>query len=66
MSMWELGLIALVALIVIGPKRIPEVVRQCGRWWVRMRKMRNSIKAEGESLLKEKPKDKADEDKGKQ
>lgn len=28
----ELGVIALVALIVIGPKDLPKVMREAGRW----------------------------------
>ena len=29
---WELGLIAVVALLVIGPERLPGVARTVGRW----------------------------------
>lgn len=29
---WELILIAVVALLVVGPERLPELVRESGRW----------------------------------
>ncbi|MEW8587286.1 MAG: twin-arginine translocase TatA/TatE family subunit, partial [Candidatus Thiodiazotropha sp.] len=29
---WELTIIALVALIVIGPERLPKVARTAGLW----------------------------------
>jgi len=29
---WELLLIAVVALIVVGPEKLPKVVRVCGLW----------------------------------
>lgn len=29
---WELLLIAVVALVVVGPERLPKVVRVCGLW----------------------------------
>jgi sec-independent protein translocase protein TatB len=29
---WELLLTAIVALVVVGPERLPKVVRVCGLW----------------------------------
>jgi len=29
---WELALIGVVALIIVGPERLPGVVRTAGRW----------------------------------
>lgn len=29
---WEILLIAVVALIVVGPEKLPKVVRVCGLW----------------------------------
>ena len=29
---WELGIIAVVALLVIGPERLPGVARSVGKW----------------------------------
>ena len=29
---WELAIIGIVALLVIGPERMPEMVRTIGQW----------------------------------
>ena len=41
---WELGLIALVALVVIGPERLPKVARTAGMWLGRGRRFISSVK----------------------
>lgn len=43
---WELTVIAVVALIVIGPERLPKVARTVGLWVGRMRGMVLSVKAD--------------------
>ena len=40
----ELLVIGLVALIVIGPKRLPEVARAAGRWAGRLRRFVSDVK----------------------
>ncbi len=49
---WELGLIALVALVVIGPERLPKVARTTGKWVGRGRRMLNTVKADIEREIK--------------
>ena len=44
--MQELMLIALVALLVIGPERLPETLRTLGLWLGRLRRSFNSVKNE--------------------
>ncbi|CAG0934076.1 Sec-independent protein translocase protein TatB [Thermoflexales bacterium] len=39
----EIALIALVAFIVLGPERIPGVMRQLGSWLRRLRETTNNI-----------------------
>ncbi len=49
---WELSLIALVALLVIGPERLPKVARVVGLWIGRGRRMIGSVKADIEREIK--------------
>jgi Tat protein translocase TatB subunit len=47
----EVAVILMVALIVFGPKRLPEIARQIG-WAMReLRKMQDSLKSEMDSVL---------------
>ena len=43
---WELGLIMVVALLVIGPERLPGAARVVGMWLGRARRMFNTVKAD--------------------
>jgi len=43
---WELALVALVALVVIGPKDLPRVARLAGLWLGRARRTLASVKDE--------------------
>ena len=43
---WELSVIALVALIVIGPDKLPAVARNVGKWVGRIRRFVNQIKSD--------------------
>lgn len=49
---WELTLIGVVALIVIGPERLPGVARTAGLWFGRMRGFVSSVKADIDKQLK--------------
>jgi len=49
---WELSLIGLVALLVIGPERLPKVARIVGLWIGRGRRMISSVKADIEREIK--------------
>ncbi len=50
---WELGLIGLVSLLVIGPEKLPTVARLAGFWLGKARNMVASVKAEIKEELKE-------------
>jgi sec-independent protein translocase protein TatB len=39
----EIALVVLIAFIVLGPERIPEVMRQLGKWTRQLREMVNNI-----------------------
>lgn len=42
----ELVMIGLVALLVVGPERLPELVRTTGRWLGRAQRMARELRAE--------------------
>lgn len=43
---WELTVIGVVALLVIGPERLPRVARTAGLWMGRARRFVSSVKAD--------------------
>jgi sec-independent protein translocase protein TatB len=43
---WELTIIGIVALLVIGPERLPRVARTAGLWLGRARRFVASVKAD--------------------
>jgi sec-independent protein translocase protein TatB len=47
----ELLVVAVVALIVFGPQRLPEIARTVGRWLNEMRRMASDVRAEFEAGL---------------
>ncbi len=47
----EILVILVVALIVFGPKRLPEVGRQVGHAMRELRKMQDNVRAEIDSVL---------------
>lgn len=49
---WELLLIGLVALVVIGPERLPKVARVVGLWVGKARNTLGSVKAEIDREIK--------------
>lgn len=49
---WELSIIAVVALIVIGPERLPKVARTAGHWIGRGRRFVANVKADIDKEIK--------------
>jgi len=49
---WELTIIAVVALLVIGPERLPKVARTAGHWIGRGRRFVASVKADIDREIK--------------
>ncbi len=43
---WELALVMLVALLVVGPERLPELAAQAGRWIGRVKRLASSFKSD--------------------
>jgi len=49
---WELALIGVVALLVIGPERLPAVARTAGAWWGKFSRFVGGVKADIDRELK--------------
>lgn len=49
---WELSLIFVVALIILGPERLPRAARTVGLWVGKARQMLSSVKADIDRELK--------------
>lgn len=43
---WELVVVGVVALLVIGPKDLPAMIRTVGKWTGKMRHFANAVKTE--------------------
>lgn len=43
---WELVVVLVVALVVVGPERLPQLARTAGLWIGRMRRMVDSVRAD--------------------
>ncbi|AXV66675.1 MULTISPECIES: Sec-independent protein translocase protein TatB [Pseudoalteromonas] len=46
MGMWELVVVLIVGLIVLGPERLPVAIRTVSRWMKTLKSVANSVKAE--------------------
>lgn len=49
---WELMVIAVVGLLVIGPQRLPAVARTVGLWVGRGKRLINSVKSDLEQEMR--------------
>jgi len=50
---WELAIIAVIALVVIGPERLPKAARTAGLWVGRARRMVTDVKADIDREIRE-------------
>jgi sec-independent protein translocase protein TatB len=49
---WELMIIGLVALVVVGPERLPKLAYTAGKWLGKGRSMLNAVKSEIDKEIK--------------
>ena len=49
---WELILVMVVALLVVGPERLPKVARQAGLWIGKARRFVNSVRSDIEREIR--------------
>ena len=50
---WELAIIAVIALLVIGPERLPKAARTAGLWVGRARRMVTDVKSDIDREIRE-------------
>lgn len=49
----ELVIIGVVALVLLGPQRMPEIMRQIARFYVQLRRTSNDFKSAFDHVIKE-------------
>ncbi len=49
---WELAIIAVVTLLVVGPERLPAVARTAGKWFGKVSSFISSVKSDIDRELK--------------
>ncbi len=49
---WELTIVMVVALLVVGPERLPVLAGQVGRWVGKARRILRSVRSDIESEIK--------------
>lgn len=49
---WELVVVGLVALLVVGPERLPRLAREVGRWVGRIKQFVTSVRSDIEQEIK--------------
>lgn len=50
---WELALIGIVALLILGPERLPQAARTAGLWIGKARRMLGELKADFDREIRE-------------
>ena len=50
---WEIAIIAVIALIVVGPQRLPHFARTAGLWVGKARRMVSDVKADIDREVRE-------------
>ena len=51
-SFWELAIVLVVALIVVGPDKLPVLAAKLGRWVGKIKQMLTSVRSDIEQELK--------------
>ena len=51
-SFWEFAIVLVVALLVIGPDKLPVVAAKCGRWVGKAKRMISAVRSDIEDELK--------------
>ena len=52
MSIWELAIVAIVALLVLGPERLPSAARTAGKWFAKAKQISDKLQHDIREQLK--------------
>jgi len=52
-GLFEMIFIGIVALVVVGPKRLPEVMKQAGRLFVHLRRTANDVRSTFDQVIRD-------------
>ena len=52
-GLMELIVVAVVVLLFVGPRRLPDLMRQCGRLFVRVRRMGAEVRVTFDNVIQE-------------
>ncbi len=55
LSLPKISVVLMLALFVLGPERLPSMVRQAGRWLGELHRLRESVESEVKGVLDELP-----------
>ena len=50
---FELCVIAIVVLVFVGPRRLPELMKQFGQFFVQARRMTNEVKSTMDTVIRD-------------
>ena len=53
LGFFELCIIAIFSLIFVGPKKLPELMNQFGRFFVQVRRMSNDVKSSVDEVIQD-------------
>ena len=51
MSFWELSIVIIVGLLVIGPERLPETIKTVFRWVTKAKRTMNNVRTDFEKQI---------------
>jgi TatA/E family protein of Tat protein translocase len=51
----EIGIVVLIALMVFGPNRLPEIARQAGGAWRELRRVQQNLRDDLHDMIHDEP-----------
>ena len=53
LGFFEIVIIAVAALVLVGPKKLPDLMRQAGKLFVQVRRTTNDVRSTIDQVIKE-------------